>query len=93
MGAARWVVIGGALAAAAAALHVLLGPTDETRPVSGTDEGFDSTGEASPATGPLGGRDAGAGVPQEIIDDESREALRDLMRESVEADGGAGPAR
>ncbi len=93
MSAARWVVIGGALAAAAAALHLLLGPTEPGRPVSGSDGGLDSAGEAGEATGPLNGRDAGAGVPQEVIDDESREALRALLRESVESERAEGPSR
>ena len=71
MGAARWVVIGTALVAAAVAFHMLMSPTGGTRAVS-----VSNTSE-SKGTGP-------SGPPQDEIDAESRDAMRDLLRQTAQ---------
>ncbi len=81
MGAARWVVIGTALVAAAVAFHMLMSPVDPQRPVSFPDR-RDAGGEASGAQAP--NRSGPTGPPQEELDAESREALRDLLRQSAQ---------
>lgn len=80
MRAARWVVVGTALLAAAVAFYLLMGPGPAKSP-----------GQASrPVTIPKG--PASHGAPQEEIDPESRDAMRDFLRQSLggEATGGAG---
>lgn len=70
MRAARWVVVGTALVAAATAFYLLMSPGRPSRPV----------------TIPRG--PASHGPPQEEIDAESRDAMRDFLRESVREDEG-----
>ena len=67
MGAARWVVIGTALAAAATASYMLMGPSQR---------------DASPDGAPRAVSDSG-GLPQDQIDAESRAAMRDFLRQSA----------
>lgn len=81
MGAARWVVIGTALVAAAVAFHMLMSPAGDRRSVSFPERGG-AGGEASGAQGP--DRSGPTGPPQDEIDAESREALRDLLRQSAQ---------
>jgi len=71
MGAARWVVIGTALAAAATGTYLLMGPSPQTGSMG-------SQGSASsPAKPP-------SIVPQDQIDAESREAMREFLRQSAQ---------
>ncbi len=65
--AARWLVIGTAIAAAATASYMLMSPSQR---------------DASPGGAPQAVSDSG-GVPQEQIDAESRDAMRDFLRQSA----------
>jgi hypothetical protein len=68
--AARWVIIGTAIAAAATASYMLMSPSQR---------------DASPSGTPRAVSDS-AGVPQDRIDAESRDAMRDFLRQSVTDD-------
>jgi hypothetical protein len=68
MGAARWVVIGTAIAAAATASYMLMGPGPDTP--RGVDP---SSGIPEAASAP----------PQDQIDADSRAAMRDFLRQSL----------
>ena len=74
MGAARWVVIGTSLAAAATAAYLLFGPSSQTS--SG-----DAPGAAS--TWRDGASQAPSEPPLDQIDAESRDKMRDFLRQSV----------
>ncbi len=88
MGAARWVVIGTALVAAATAFHLLMSPAGRPRPVSFPQ------GEGPQGEGPRGDRPNGAvangaatnAPPEEQIDAESREAMRDFLRQAEQGE-------
>jgi len=78
MSAARWVVIGTAIVAAATAFHLLMSPTDADRALSVPDE--TRAGGANPG-----------GAPQDEIDAASRDAMREFLRESAAGEAGSGP--
>ncbi len=83
MGAARWVVIGTALVAAATAFHMLMSPAGRPRPVS-----F-ARGDGPRGDGPDGAVANGAATnapPEEEIDAESREAMRDFLRQTAQGE-------
>ncbi len=65
--AARWVIIGTAIAAAATASYMLMSPSQR-------DAGLGETPRAVSDSG---------GAPQDRIDAESRDAMRDFLRRSV----------
>ena len=81
MGAARWVVIGTALVAAAIAFHMLMSPSGRSRPVSLSNRG-EPDAEARSGQGPNGS--GPSGPPQEELDAKSRDAMRDLLRQSAQ---------
>ncbi|MEZ4330400.1 MAG: hypothetical protein R3F35_01500 [Myxococcota bacterium] len=97
MRAARWVVVGAALLAAAVAFYLLLGPGRLLNPGRRLDPGRlpspgRSTGAGTssrPVTIPKGSGSRGA--PQEEIDPESRDAMRDFLRQSLGDEGSRGP--
>lgn len=72
MGAARWVVIGTAIAAAATASYMLMGP------------GPDAPRAVDPAPAVSEAVGAANAPPLDQIDAESRAAMRDFLRQSVE---------
>lgn len=72
MGAARWVVIATAIAAAATASYMLMGPgPDAPRAVDPSPAGSEAAGAAN-------------APPLDQIDAESRAAMRDFLRQSVQ---------
>ncbi len=74
MGAARWVVIGTAIAAAATATYMLMGPgPDAPRAGAPPGAGTDTAGAAD-------------APPLDQIDADSRAAMRDFLRRSVQED-------
>lgn len=71
MGAARWVVIGTAIAAAATASYMLMGPGPDT------PRGVDPSSGISEAAG------AASAPPEDRIDADSRAAMREFLRQSL----------
>lgn len=74
IGAARWVVIGTAVAAAAGASYLLLGPAPNDPRSGEGSRALSSSEEQAVAT------------PLDQIDAESRAAMRDFLRKSVQED-------
>ncbi|MEZ4280663.1 MAG: hypothetical protein R3F21_13775 [Myxococcota bacterium] len=72
IGAARWVVIGTAIAAAAGASYLLMGPGPD-EPRRGERARTPSASQAKPPAAPL-----------DQIDADSRAAMRDFLRQSVQ---------
>lgn len=71
MGAARWVVIGTALAAATTATYMLMGPGEQRS----------SGGANRSVSEPVDPQEI---APQDQIDAESRDAMRKFLRQSVQ---------
>lgn len=95
MGAARWVVVGTALVAAAAAFHLLMSPagTGERPSAAGSVESVDSERGAGNGAAPRGvAIEEADGPPQEELDAASREAMRDFLRGSLEGAESSGKA-
>ena len=74
MGAARWVVVGTALAVAATATYMLMSPGPQSS--AGDAPGAVSTPSGTPGD-----------APQDQIDAESRDAMRDFLKQSVREKG------
>lgn len=72
MSAARWVVIGTALAAATTATYMLMGPSEQKRSSGGANRSVSE---------PVDPREI---APQDQIDAESRDAMRKFLRQSVQ---------
>lgn len=85
MGAARWVVVGTAIVAAAAAFHLLLSPDGSGRSAVDRPETARAQGTAPASTGSKAVA-APSGPPQEEIDAASRDAMRSFLRESAQGD-------
>ena len=85
MGAARWVVIGTAIVAAAVAFHLLLSPDGSGRRAADRPETARSQGTAPASTGSKAVAAPG-GPPQEELDAASRDAMRSFLRDSAQDD-------
>lgn len=88
MRAARWVVIGTALVAAATAFHLLLSPGGGSRSGASSRDassaGPSGSADRAPGGSLSGGASEEAGPPLDEIDAESREAMRNFLRESAQ---------
>ncbi len=83
-GTARWVIIGTAIAAAAAATFLLMGPGPDAPRPGEHARSIGSSQATSPAISGEREQEKAAAPPLDQIDADSRAAMRDFLRQSVQ---------